>query len=221
MMIDPGGDSVEYAGFKEWYHVSKMRLFSKEFRQKFNTLKGSDNVYIYENGSSDPTASGEIEYMGAKTHKGENGNTSTYETYTIRYDLIEGDMHGRSKWHALFEETFHAVDFLSGSKNMNYFKSNGRTFVGSVNGDRSTEATAWIWAGLHAPFAPKTPAVYDKQTGGNMIFTNSLIQQIKAGASQTQVENALYNGYNLNFEIWNNGQKTNTGHLPAKATKQY
>lgn len=190
-IVDVDGDTVRYKSGRERVDVFFARLFSKAFRKEFRSLKESHRTYTYKR--IDNVKEGE---SGGFTSVDDAEEPHPPYKFTIHYSLIQKDYTGRSKYHAVFEETFHAVDYDESrvpiviSKN----EDTGLYTIGHNQSDRSHEARAWQFAAVNAPFYRKRPLVRD--TDGKLYYVyNTLISQIKALPNATdisEIEKLLY-----------------------------
>ena len=189
--VDADGDTVRYHSGRERLDVFFARLFSKAFRKEFNSLKESYRTYTYKR--IDDVKEGE---SGGFISVDDAREPHPPYKFTIHYSLIQKDYTGRSKYHAVFEETFHAVDYDDSrvpvviSKN----EDTGLYTIGHNQSDRSHEARAWQFAAVNAPFYRRRPLV--RATDGKMYYVyNTLISQIRALPNSTdisKIEDLLY-----------------------------
>ena len=206
VFTDPDGREVKYAGIKEWFDVQMSRLFSKGFREQFNELKDSENevyTYKYNGKSSDAGTQGDIEYRGY--------NEDRQETFDINYKRAKRNDYGglgRSSKHILFEETFHAADYASGRNpkmRVSSADADGCQYLGAIQGDRSSEVRAWIFAAKNAPFVPSVVDVTDTGTNREVRFINPLVRRMRS-AKPSDVENWLYGQYWVDFAVPETGE---------------
>ncbi len=78
---------------------------------------------------------------------------------------------GKSPFHDLFEETFRATDYLSGSSGISLDPSNGALSFTRKGAQIHGEARAWQFAANNAPFSKKHGGYYKHQ--GQKYFFNS------------------------------------------------
>lgn len=144
---DPLGDTVRYAGFKERLQVGFARLASKEFRNNFNTLKRDINTWTYSSGV--PSSLSEAGAGGGGIELTDYGLNRSGDKFTIHYNDRSNNAseYGLSRWHYLFEETYHATDYLAGTNGLGI---NQTGFIGG--GDKiNSEIDANVWAARNAP----------------------------------------------------------------------
>jgi hypothetical protein len=155
-IADVDGDTVRYKSGRERMDVFFARLFSKAFRKEFNELQKSTRTYTYARMNKKDT----YESGGFISVDDATANHPVSQ-FTIHYRLIAEDFTGRSFMHAIFEETFHAVDYeLNRSSSMIDFNQDyGLHTIGHDANDRSHEARAWQFAAVNAPFLRKRPSV--------------------------------------------------------------
>ena len=155
-LVDADGDTVRYKSGRERMDVFFARLFSKAFRKEFNELQKSRKTYTYARMNKKDTydTGGFISVDDATANH-------PVSQFTIHYRLIAKDFTGRSFMHAIFEETFHAVDYeLNRSSSMIGFNQDyGLHTVAHDANDRSHEARAWQFAAVNAPFLRKRPSI--------------------------------------------------------------
>ena len=195
------GDTVRFHSFKERKDVFFARLFSKEFRKEYASLQKSTKIYSYQR----------IDNGGNITV--EDATATGYPTkYTIHYSRISNDFYGRAPLHALFEETFHAVDFeLKRSSSQIFFDEiSGSYRIGHKSSDKSHEARAWQFAALNAPFYNKRPLI-TTENGIKVYVYNSLISQIRNLPTQNDIqsiETLLYGSFTSYLRLMNQTVKT-------------
>ena len=172
--VDVKGDTVRYKSGRERMDVFFARLFSKAFRKEFNVLQKSEKTYTYARIDKKDTCD-----TGGFISVDDATANHPVSQFTIHYRLLAKDFTGRSVMHAIFEETFHAVDYeLNRSSSMIGFNQEyGLYTVGHDANDRSHEARAWQFAAVNAPFLRKRPSV---RIDGKLYFVyNPLALRIK------------------------------------------
>jgi RHS repeat-associated protein len=210
ILVDPDGKKIEYAGIKEYLHVLRSRISSKEFRREFKILKNDKHTYKYKSYKwgelqDKDGASGQIELMSSET----NSDGDQINSFEIQYELSDrhyGDGVGRSKLHGLFEETFHAADYAAdrSTSQLTSADSKGRVFLGHQRGDMNHEARAWNFAANYAPNPPKM--VKENIDGYKVWVINPLVQQIRELDSDPYnpdpiISKLLYEGYSTRLFI--------------------
>ena len=154
--VDVKGDTVRYKSGRERMDVFFARLFSKAFRKEFNELQKSRKTYTYARMNKKDTydSGGFISVDDATANH-------PVSQFTIHYRLLAKDFTGRSIMHAIFEETFHAVDYEPhrSSSMIGFNQDFGLYTIGHNAKDRSHEARAWQFAAVNAPFLRKRPSV--------------------------------------------------------------
>ena len=199
------GDTVRYISGRERMDVFFARLFSKAFRKEFKVLKESTHTYTYSR-------------MTKNDQYNSNGFISVDDVwslhpvsqFTIHYSLIAKDVTGRSPMHAVFEETFHAVDFeLKRSSSLISIDQNGLYVIGHDAADKSHEARAWQFAAINAPFHKRRPLV--RAEDGHFYYVyNTLISQIRKlhkSSDIPKIELLLYEEFNVISRRMNNETK--------------
>ena len=154
--VDVKGDTVRYKSGRERMDVFFARLFSKAFRKEFNELQKSRKIYTYARMNKKDTYD-----TGGFISVDDATADHPVSQFTIHYRLLAKDFTGRSIMHAIFEETFHAVDYEHNrsSSMIGFNQDYGLYTIGHDANDRSHEARAWQFAAVNAPFLRKRPSV--------------------------------------------------------------
>ncbi len=141
------GDTVGYSGLRERFNVFVGRISSKEFRKEFNVLKESKNTYIYNNTRSTGEEGGKV----TKTDENAGGDNIFRIDYSTRSIGTKNAL-GLSRYHALFEETYHSSDFDQKRSGL-IIDNVTRELSAPTNVIRQiSEAKAWIFAARNTPF---------------------------------------------------------------------
>ena len=190
--VDVKGDTVRYKSGRERMDVFFARLFSKAFRKEFNELQKSRKIYTYARMNKKDTYD-----TGGFISVDDATADHPVSQFTIHYRLLAKDFTGRSVLHAIFEETFHAVDYeLKRSSSMIGFnQAYGLYTIGHDAKDRSHEARAWQFAAVNAPFYRRRPLVRIEDMEGLYYINNTLISQIRQlpeTSDVPKIESLLY-----------------------------
>ena len=138
------------------------------------------------------------------------------EYIDIQYTKTRGDVHyGRSKWHTLFEETAHAVDYENGRYGLRFKpwrpSSDPRTLSVQFivhdlyNNTRKAETSAWYFAAKNAPALLSRIRGYHSGTDPTTRIQlygrvqNTIIKDIRAMKSYNHaaIEQLLYQNYRM------------------------
>lgn len=99
-LVDPDGEEVEYSSFMDWVRVSFQRITNSGFRVRFNDLKASDEIYVFNGYKAEGEKGGEFTTDGDKLF--------------INYNTWRNDEQGTHGMVNLRHETEHAVQFEYG-----------------------------------------------------------------------------------------------------------
>ena len=224
--FDPLGDLVDYEDKKTKRFINKARKKDENFDQKLKIWEDDkDNTYKFagknEKGMEklrNDKGIDDKDVNGFVTKDGDN-------MYSINFSMTKDNDNtviGFSKFHALYEETFHLDDALGGKlfggTNQSAFSFAEKNGVLQNNNAASTEAAAWIFA---ADNAPKS-TTYTYRDGTKIIVENPLIQQIRSTSKLPNsqraktVANLLLNGYSFEGRLVNDKNvKTSGDRMPG------
>jgi RHS repeat-associated protein len=176
------GDTVRYSSLKDRVNVGIGKMFSKDYKKEVQGLEASLDVFEFKKvkqGSIGGNDHGQIELLSQRKDDVGNVTSNVFQIQYEKSDPTYGDGVGRSPYHGLFEETFHAGDYDQNRSTSGLTKPDGtgRVFIGHAAGDRNHEARAWNFAANNAPFAPQIV----KSTAGDIEYRviTPLIQQIR------------------------------------------
>jgi RHS repeat-associated protein len=208
---DPLGDTVRYASFKDRVNVGLSRLRSKAFRQEFRALKNDVDVFTYR----DNEISAANSNAGGVYLKKVNANNKEFD---LTYSTKDADRFapvGKGRLHGLFEETFHASDYLktkngvSGGSNIEIISVYGVKSLGwrTKSDKRLGESMAWKFAADNN-FTGRSRGYFTRTTGG--VDSETTISQIRNAQTLKDVENLLFKPHTIQYTIPFGGQGVGT-----------
>jgi len=168
-LFDPDGAKVAYNGFGDWVRVQFGRLFSSEFNQKFKGLRGQSETYTFNRVDGDGFISADL-----------NGNGALTGDFTINYNFGSNTERpiGKSPFHALFEETFHAHDFAIDKISGIHLRTSTLDLGFSTLTDKKLgESLAWKFAADNAPFAKVGGYLWDNNE--RLVVKETIISRIR------------------------------------------
>ncbi len=128
-LVDPDGREVNYSSFTDWLMVSYQRIVNKDFRIRFDDLKASSEIYVFNGYYDKQSNGGELTTDGKKLY--------------INYNICSNKTQGTNCFVNLRHETEHAVQFEYGEIGFDRSNNpNGNWDNSAINQDLMDEVNA-------------------------------------------------------------------------------
>jgi len=187
------GDTIRFKTPEDFRNVLYGAIQSTAFAQKVNTLRKSENTYTY---NDNHRTGGVVGYI-------EKTDECQYELHYSTNSQSQYNHEGKSPYHSLFEETFHAVDYENNVEGVSFNDNNvpNIMIVKPPEARRMFEATANKWVAENAPGSKESISWYYKGVG-TISTEQTLIKQMKTSDIKT-ISKMLFEGYSIPIKLPN------------------